>query len=225
MRNAEKLVLGVCLVVPLAVVAALLGWPALLRWAAGPAVEPTWAVARASATSGPTQAAVSTRAVGPTPTVQAQPTAQAEATAPAQAPVGAQPAVQAHPTLGVQAPVGAQSTATARPLQLSGPSATVADFYTLVAAHEFDAAAQLWSPRMLADYPRRENLDQRFGATTSIQLRRSDLVSQNPGRATVTVDVVEVDAPAAAQHFVGNWHLVQVDGTWLLDQPELQRAP
>src|SRR4051812_11527542 len=75
MRDTEKLVLVVALVVPLLVVA--FGWPTFVNWIGGPTSQPTPAVPGAAATS-----VATARAVQPTarPTLGAPPTLDAAAT-------------------------------------------------------------------------------------------------------------------------------------------------
>ena len=190
----ERYLLPLLLVIP--VLVAVIGWPAFVNWAVGPPpAAPTPEVAGAAATSVATARA---NAPTPRPTIGA-PRAPAAATA---APAQATPATA----------------------QASGdPSATVADFYNRVAQHDFASAAQLWSPRMQATFPPRENIDERFSQTQSVSLRRADVVSQDPssGQATVAVDLVE-STGGASHHWVGTWYLVRGQNGWLLDQPQLQ---
>jgi hypothetical protein len=102
------------------------------------------------------------------------------------------------------------------------PSAAVAQFYSLVAQHQFGSAAELWSPHMRAAFPPQQNINERFGETQSLALRRADVVSQDPsaGRAAVAVDVVE-SSQGTSRHWVGTWFLVRGSGGWLLDEPDL----
>ena len=215
MRGSEKVVAAVAVVVPLVV--ALVGWPLFVHWLVGPPVQPTPEVAGAAATS-----VATARAALPTarPTLGLPPTVQ-----PYGADQATAPAVPA-PAPGAPAPTdpAAAAAAAATPAP-DAPGATVSTFYALVAAHQFDAAAQLWSPHLRAAYPPRENIDQRFSTTQSIQLQRDDILSQDPQQATVAVDLIESRAQAGRQHFVGRWYLVHGAGGWLLDQPELQTAP
>ncbi|MCA1645657.1 MAG: hypothetical protein LC797_09395 [Chloroflexi bacterium] len=98
-------------------------------------------------------------------------------------------------------------------------------FYTLISSHEFDSAAQLWTPRMRAAFPPEANLNQRFSQTRDIRLQRADVISQDQSRASVAVDLVELDGQAGQRHFVGNWYLVRSAEGWMLDQPALTAAP
>jgi hypothetical protein len=123
-------------------------------------------------------------------------------------------------------PSAAQAAPTAPAAANAGnPGAAVSTFYALVAAHQFDQAAQLWSPRMRAAFPPQANIDQRFSATRSIQVQRADVVSQDQSQATVAVDLLEADATAGTRHYVGRWYLVRGSSGWLLDQPALQATP
>jgi hypothetical protein len=105
------------------------------------------------------------------------------------------------------------------------PRQTVSSFYDLVSTHQFDTAAQLWSPQMRSAFPPDQNISQRFSNTQAIRLQRADVVSQDQAQATVAVDLVESDAQAGQHHFVGTWHLVRGPGGWMLDQPDLRPAP
>ena len=105
------------------------------------------------------------------------------------------------------------------------PGQTVSSFYNLVSSHQFDTAAQLWSPHMLSAFPPQQNIYQRFSSTQAIRLQRADVVSQDQSQAVVAVDLVESDAQAGQRHFVGTWYLVRGPGGWMLDQPDLRPAP
>jgi hypothetical protein len=67
------------------------------------------------------------------------------------------------------------STSVVRPAE---PRAAVQDFYARVAAHDFDAAAASWSPRMRAAYPPAQNIDQGFSGTRAVTVQRADVVWQ-----------------------------------------------
>jgi len=107
----------------------------------------------------------------------------------------------------------------------SDPTQAVSTFYALVSGRQFDSAAALWTPRMRAQFPPSENIDQRFSRTQTIQLNRAEVVTQDQSRATVAVDLIESGPGVERRRFVGNWHLVRGANGWLLDQPELQVAP
>ena len=246
MRDTEKLVLVVALVVPLLVVA--FGWPTFVNWIAGPASQPTPEVAGAAATSVATARAVQPTArptIGAPPTLDAAATRQAAAAAPTTA---ARPQAAAAPTTAAPPPAGGPTAAppaaaapgppapTAAPpnpaaAQARGaapagdPRQIVSSFYDLVSTHQFDTAAQLWSPQMRSAFPPDQNIYQRFSNTQAIRLQRADVVSQDQAQATVAVDLVESDAQAGQHHFVGTWHLVRGPAGWMLDQPDLRPAP
>jgi hypothetical protein len=98
----------------------------------------------------------------------------------------------------------------------------VARFYQLVSAHQFSAAAQLWSARMQAQYPPSRYINSRFAHTTAIVLHRNELISMNlaAGTAVVAVDLTEYrDTDPSTMHWVGRWDLVLTRNGWLLDQP------
>jgi hypothetical protein len=101
------------------------------------------------------------------------------------------------------------------------PEAAVADFYRLVEQHQFDAAVQLWSPRMQAAYPPGVNVYQRFADTTSLTLLRDQVGQAAGSTAVVSIDLVEI-RDGGTYHWTGNWYLVRPSTTWLLDQPALR---
>jgi hypothetical protein len=105
------------------------------------------------------------------------------------------------------------------------PAAAVARFYALAEQHEFAAAAELWSPRMQANYPPAENIDGRFAATQQLTLRAADVVAldEAAGQATVAIDLVEV-VGGQSRRYVGTWQLVRGPRGWQLDQPSLRAA-
>ena len=76
---------------------------------------------------------------------------------------------------------------------------------------------------MQSAYPPADNINGRFSDTSSMSIRRNDLVSSGGGRAVVAVDLVEVRG-GRTYHWVGNWYLVQSDSGWLLDRPGLHPA-
>jgi hypothetical protein len=98
----------------------------------------------------------------------------------------------------------------------------VARFYQLVDQRQFDAAAQLWSARMRAEYPPAQNIHGRFDTTRDLTLRRADVASvdQAGGRAEVAIDLLETTG-AGSRRWVGSWYLVRGGAGWLLDQPSL----
>jgi hypothetical protein len=106
----------------------------------------------------------------------------------------------------------------------TGPTAAVATFYELVQRHEFDTAAELWTPRMRAAYPPAENIDQRFARTQQVVVNRVEVVSARGDQAVVGVDLDERN-PSGQRHYVGTWSVIRSGDGWLLDQPDLQAAP
>jgi eukaryotic-like serine/threonine-protein kinase len=102
------------------------------------------------------------------------------------------------------------------------PAAVVARFYEAVEAHDFDAAASLWTPRMRREYPPDGYIDGRFSHTTRIDLRRNKVVALDTGAGTavVSVDLIEYrDIEPSPRRFVGRWELVLTDQGWLMDKP------
>jgi hypothetical protein len=206
MRNLDKFVPLVAMLVPLVLVA--IGWQVLSAVGGGerPVSQPSQVVAQPAALPTTETAGVT---VGTTPRA-----------VPPTAPT-------AEPTLGGGAGATSRGTPAADnsvTVDASDPSAAVTIFYELVARHEFDAATQLWSPRMQASYPPAENIHQRFRQTSAITLQRADMDSVTDAGATVVVDLIESTA-SGPRRYVGRWHLVRDTSGWLLDQPELRLAP
>jgi len=225
MRSArsEHILLAALLAVP--VVVAFIVWPALVRWAVGPSPESAPEVAGASATS-----AAGASAPTPRPTVGAPPTIASHSTAvptvaiaPTQSAIAA---TRANAPNSASAPVSAPTPAVraadpSAAVHATDPSAAVQDFYARVAAHDFQDAAALWSPRMRATFPPAQNIDQRFSRTRAVTVRRADVVSQNGDRAAVAVDLDEAAADGQ-HHWSGTWYEVRGPDGWLLDQPQLE---
>jgi hypothetical protein len=192
------------------------------------------AAAAAPTTAARPQAAAAPTTAAPTP-APALPPNPAPAPPPAAGPTAAPPAAAAAPAApapaapGPPAPTAAPpnpAAAQARGAAPAGdPRQTVSSFYDLVSTHQFDTAAQLWSPQMRSAFPPDQNIYQRFSNTQAIRLQRADVVSQDQAQATVAVDLVESDAQAGQHHFVGTWHLVRGPAGWMLDQPDLRPAP
>ena len=103
----------------------------------------------------------------------------------------------------------------------STPAGAVQEFYRLVGAHQFDAAANLWTDRMKAQYPPDGNINGHFGQDQSVQANIGSTQNTGSGRATVAVSVTEVRASGTVRA-TGTWSLVQGPSGWLLDQPNLQ---
>jgi hypothetical protein len=116
---------------------------------------------------------------------------------------------------------GSATATTPTPAVDATPEAAVADFYRLVQQHHFDAAVQLWTPRMQAAYPPDMNLYERFADTSSLNLLRDQVSQTNDVAATVSIDLVEV-RDSQTYRWTGNWYLVRPSTMWLLDQPALR---
>jgi hypothetical protein len=101
------------------------------------------------------------------------------------------------------------------------PADAVARFYQSVSAHEFGAAAALWTPRMRAQYPPAEYIDHRFVGTQQITLQGEGMLGDSGGVAIVYVDVIEV-MDGQTRHWVGTWQLVDTASGWLLNRPNLR---
>jgi hypothetical protein len=234
-------VLVVALIVPLLI--AGLGWPMFVRWLAGsgPAAPPETAGLVATAPPGaaaqrtvqPGAAGQTTAQPGAAARTTAQPATTARTTA---APVtAAQPTATAvlppaeratpAPDVPTPAPVRPEATRVSQGAQAdTGPTAAVATFYALVERHEFDTAAQLWTPRMRAEFPPTENIDRRFAQTQQLRVNRVEVVSARGEQALVGIDLNERSS-AGERHYVGTWSVVHSGDTWLLDQPNLEPAP
>jgi hypothetical protein len=176
-------------------VLALFGWPRFVEWLSAPPAQSTPEAAGVTATVVVPRAERQV-ALAPTPV----------ATRRTSAPVPTVLPTQSSPASG-------------------DPRATIAEFYSLVASHDFDAAEELWSSGMRSRFPPSENIVGRFSQTTSVQLRRADVVAEDDASAAVTVDLVETDAHQAERRYAGTWHLVRGPNGWLLDQPELRALP
>jgi limonene-1,2-epoxide hydrolase len=105
----------------------------------------------------------------------------------------------------------------------SSPAQAVQLFYQAVEQHQFDAAAQLWTPQMRAQFPPQENINGHFAPTQRIVLQIGTVVMNGNGQATVPVDLTDVRADGS-QHYVGSWQVVRGPSGWLLNQPNLRQA-
>ncbi len=155
----------------------------------------------------------------PTPAATPRPTAAAPSTAPTATVPATPAAVTPAPT---PAPVAVPApTPPPTPVVAAGgdPADAVAAFYGAVAAGDFDAAYARWSDRMKADYPRQENLDQRFADTASIEFTDLFVADRTATTATVQANFIETYDSGASRQFIGYWQLILVDGRWLLDHP------
>jgi hypothetical protein len=99
----------------------------------------------------------------------------------------------------------------------------VGRFYHLVVAHDYDAAAALWSARMRRQYPPSRYINGRFDATTRIDINRLriDRMSVAGRQAVVSIDITEYRSSGAPRHWFGTWDLVLSGGAWLMDAPHL----
>jgi cytoskeletal protein RodZ len=103
------------------------------------------------------------------------------------------------------------------------PAAVVTRFYQAVSAHDFDAAAALWSTGLQAAYPPAEYIDHRFAATREIGVRTERVIAISGALAVVYVDIVELIG-GQTRHWVGTWQLINSPSGWLLNQPNLRTA-
>lgn len=156
-----------------------------------------------TATASPSPSATPDATPSPTDQPAAQPAAQ---------PAQAQPPVPQQPAPVPAAQAGA-----------SDPRGSISGFYQAVAAHQFDAAAAIWSARMQSAYPPPQYINQRFAYTQQMNLRHAQVVANNGQTATVYIDLIEVYA-GSTRHWVGTWQLVQTSSGWLLNQPDLRAA-
>lgn len=198
----------------------------LLLAAAWAAFRPGWTPIATSrpGSSGPAAAA---RPASPPPPDAARPAPAAPAAPAAAAGAAAAPATPAPTDLSpppqpVPAEPAQPQSAQAAPAAGS-PTDAVSQFYGRVVAHDFDGAVRLWSAGMQSTYPRGEYVDGRFSDTSSMSLRRNQLISSGGGRAIVSIDLVEVRG-GRTYHWVGNWYVVQSNSGWLLDRPALSQA-
>ncbi|MDQ2787597.1 MAG: protein kinase, partial [Chloroflexota bacterium] len=181
-----------------------------------PPVVPTAAPAVVAAV--PTVPAPSpTPLAPPTPTALPVPTATAippTATAlPATAP--AQPTEPPAPPTA-NAPVVAASGA-------SSPTQAVQLFYQYVGQHQFDAAAQLWTAQMRAQYPPSDNINGHFGQDQRVEVVVGNVTMTGDSQATIAVDVTEFRGGTTLRS-VGSWQVVRGPSGWLLAQPNLRSA-
>jgi hypothetical protein len=115
-------------------------------------------------------------------------------------------------------PVSATTAGPAR-----DPAETVARFYRLVVALDYDAAAALWSPRMRSEYPPSRYIAGRFDATTRIDINRIRIEQMSVARreAVVYIDITEYRSSGSPRRWVGTWDLVLINGAWRMDDPHL----
>ncbi|MGI8854245.1 MAG: protein kinase domain-containing protein [Thermomicrobiales bacterium] len=188
---------------------------------APPTVAPTapprpTTVPTAVANVAPTAAPLATPTVAPTvaPTIPPpSPTPLAPPTA-TPAPV---------PTATIAPPTAPPATAAPAVIAngASTPAGAVQQFYQLVSSRQFDAAANLWSDRMKAQFPPDGNINGHFGQDQRVDVAVGNTQNTGDGRATVAVEVTEVRASGTIRA-TGTWLLVRGPSGWLLDQPNLQ---
>jgi hypothetical protein len=151
----------------------------------------------------------------PTPPPTPPPTPGAPTPAPTSAPTPVAPAPPPTATPEPVPPTPAPVVVAA----VAGADEAVAAFYGHAERQEFDAAYALWSERMRAQFPRRENLDERFDNTADIAIVSLFVAEQSGGWAAVQVDFVETYDGGSSRRFIGWWEVILVDGRWVLDQP------
>ena len=131
------------------------------------------------------------------------------------------PAATAAPTA---TPIAASQTSPVSPtpstvVVAADPGETVLAFYQAVAGEDFDTAYALWDEGMRATYPREPNLDDRFDETAAITFSQLSVAEISGDSATVQANFTETYESGATRQFIGYWHLVLVDGQWLLAEP------
>ena len=144
------------------------------------------------------------------------------------------PAVLATPAPTSLPPVETTPEPTAEPTAPPPPAAavqaetsstaTVRAFYASIDQKNYDAAAELWSPRMKAQYSPSTNIHGRFDRTREIVVRGLAQVAEGSNAATVTVDLLEVLDSGVTRHWIGQWQLVWDGSRWLMDAPNLHPA-
>jgi hypothetical protein len=176
------------------------------------------------------QTALAPMAPDTSPTPTASPTPQptpSDQPAPATSndqPAPAIPSEQPAPPQPSNPPALAENTEEAGQVMSAGdPASAVARFYQAITAHDFIAAASLWTPRMQLTYPPAEYINRRFAATQQVYLQAERTLANADGRATVYVDLVEV-INGQTRRWVGTWQLVATGSGWLLNRPILRAA-
>jgi serine/threonine protein kinase len=122
-------------------------------------------------------------------------------------------------------------TATAPPpapkviVQATKPQDAVLGFYMFVAAHQFDRATALWTPRLQGASPPAQAINARYAQIDHITVEHWEVTAQTADRATVAITVQEYNQGGAApQRFQGTWQLVHDAAGWLLDAQEIVPA-
>ncbi len=188
-----------------------------------PAPQPTTVIAP-TVIIAPTVAAPPTAApIAQAPTVPAaSPTPLATPTATPQPVPTATPVPATEPPPA--SPTAPAPTPPSRPVVAGGaatPAQAVEQFYQAVSQHQFDAAAQLWSPRMKTQFNTQVDINGHFAPTQRIDYTIGNVVTTGDGRATVAVQLTDVRAGGSLR-YVGSWQVVRGPSGWLLDQPNLQ---
>ncbi len=105
----------------------------------------------------------------------------------------------------------------------SSPAQAIQLFYQYVGQHQFDAAAQLWTAQMRAQYPPPDNINGRFGQDQRVEVAVGKVTMTGDGQATVAVDITEF-RDGTTLRSVGSWQVVRGPSGWLLAQPNLRQA-
>ena len=180
-------------------------------WFSGRHESPAPVLPRTAPVSSPTAQALSTAPTEPSAAPLATPTdTPPDSPSPTPTPAPAlPPAILAAPNQGIP--------------DIGDPAAAVSRFYAAVSAHDFDAAASLWTARMQAQYPPAIYIDQRFSATKRIDVTSERVLSAGGTTALIYVDLTEVIG-SETRHWVGTWQVVRVTSNWLLNSPNLRAA-
>jgi hypothetical protein len=156
------------------------------------------------------------------PSAAASPASASQATEPPPSSPDPQPTQEPVATATPAAATGV-AAATEAPgpvgVAIAGPADVVAAFYEAVVDGRFDAAYSHWSSRMRANFPRRENLDERFDNTSAITFQQLSVAEIAGTSATVQANFTEMYDTGESRQFIGYWRLVQVESRWLLDDP------
>lgn len=168
---------------------------------------------RSSGQRAPTSTPAATAAPTPVPTRSAVALASAPPTSPS-APRATPAPIPPTPRVTIPPPSSS--------LAANTPRAAVTAFYALVSHHQFQQAAQLWSPSMQARFPPAPFINHRF-KTSRINVLQIKPLSQTANTATVQVDILDVQG-AQTQQYAGTWNLVRGNNGWLLNYPNLARV-
>jgi hypothetical protein len=173
------------------------------------------------ATVSPTPAPLPTATHAPQILPTVAPTIAATVPVPSPTPL-AVPTMTAPP-----APTATAAAPTANPPTVAGgassPAQAVQLFYQYAGQHQFDAAAQLWTAQMRAQYPPEGNINGHFGQDQRVEATVGNVTMTGDGQATVTVDVTEFRSGGTVRA-VGSWQVVRGPSGWLLAQPNLRSA-